>query len=175
MVLFCHTVSLRSSGAAILRQRSAITRQLFYPLLLGGLRIELGHSDVTARCNSNPPPAGRDSFEVPRQERCLSVSGRTKKTRGFFNVWSPNQPRRGDCELPSEVEWWTKNPWPRWLVPRSSPTFTRARRDDAAASEEPGAPPPPHPHMPRRVRRRASRRRTATAAKEPARKTTLRY
>ena len=110
--------------------------------------------------------------QIPGKSCAFQFQVEKQKTREFFNVWSPNQPRRGECEFTlggGVVD------EPIGFVPRSSPTFTRARRDDAAASEEPGAPPPPHPHMPRRVRRRASRRRTATAAKEPARKTTLRY
>ena len=107
--------------------------------------------------------------QIPGKSCAFQFQVEKQKTREFFNVWSPNQPRRGECEFTlggGVVD------EPIGFVPRSSPTFTRAR--DAmmpAASEDPGAPPP----LRRRVRRRASRRRTATAAKQPARKTTLRY
>ena len=86
--------------------------------------------------------------QIPGKSCAFQFQVEKQKTREFFNVWSPNQPRRGECEFTlggGVVD------EPIGFVPRSSPTFTRAR--DAmmpAASEDPGAPPP--------LRRRGRRR-----------------
>jgi len=74
--------------------------------------------------------------QIPGKSCAFQFQVEKQKTREFFNVWSPNQPRRGECEFTlggGVVD------EPIGFVPRSSPTFTRAR--DAmmpAVSEDPG-------------------------------------